>query len=349
MNILRILWVAITQVWGSILHSERGGTGLQKDQTALYLLDMYEAEREGEKLEDPKFQEIFSVVPNAKGAGDKSTQLLGTGRLDRHITENQDISFRAPVEGWAFYVRFWRYSDGLVLSKEAVEDVNPDKVRNILKDIAGTWGESLIFEKETFASTIFNSGGLTAGTFHFDGSHTGNTDPSGNLLYDNFPLFNLTGNARATKGEGTYFNAVAGLSLSPTNFETLYNRMTVSIAFNEQDRAVTNRADTLLVQSGADKFLAWRITKSELLPGTQMNDKNPFLGLVDHMDWRYLTESFYVGKKKHPKFQWHERQQPEIRFFRDETNKSYKASFDVRFGVMIKTFRAWVKGGGTFT
>ena len=326
------------------------GTGLQKDQTALYVLDMYKAEREGEKMVDAKYPQIFKVIPGAKGAGNKSTQLLGTGRLDRHTTENQDINFRAPAEGWSYYTRYWRFSDGLVLSKESVEDVNSEKVRDIVKDIANTWGESAAYEKETFAATAFNDGGDLLGSYVFNGSHTGNSDPSGNLLYDSKPLFNLTGNARKTKGGATYYNSVAGLTLSPSNFETLYNLYKVTMAFNEQDRPVENRPDTLLTESGAQFFLAQRICKSEQMPGGQLNDINTYKGLVEPMDWRFLSDSsaFYIGKKQHPKFQWHERQMPEIRFFRDETNKSYKASFDLRFGMWIKSFCVWAKGGGSF-
>ena len=282
-------------------------TGLQKDQTALYVLDMYKAEREGEKMVEMKYPDIYKVVPGAKGAGNKSTQLLGTGRLDRHTVENQDINFRAPVEGWSFYVRFWRFSDGLALSKEAVDDVNPEKVRDIVKDIANTWGESAAYEKETYAAYAFNEGGLTAGHFSFNGSHTGNTDGSGDLLYDSEPLFNLTGNTRTTKGGSTYFNAVASLTLTPANFETLYNRYKVSMAYNEQDRPVENRPDTLLTEAGSEYFKAWRICKSEKYPGVQLNDENPYRGLVDPMDWRFLSDSsaFYIGRRKHPKFQWH--------------------------------------------
>lgn len=326
-------------------------TGLTKDQTAIYLKDMYKAEREGEKTVDPMYGKIFKVeTKNITGGGDKRTQLLGTGRLDLHEVENQDINFRAPVEGWSFYCRYWRFSDGLSLSKEAVEDVNHDKVKDILRDIANTWGESCTYEKETFGARVFNNGGALAGDYVFNGTHTGNTDPSGNLLYDSKPLFNLTGNARTSKGGATYYNAIAGAALSVDNFQTLYELYTVSMAHNEQDFKISNTPDTLLTESGAQEFLAKRICQSESLPGGQMNDINPIKGLVTPMAWRFLSDSsaFYIGKKQHPKFIWRERQAPEIRFFRDETNKSYKASIDIRFGVWITTFRAWAKSGGTF-
>lgn len=326
--------------------------GLRADQVSLYLQDMYKAEWQSYMAEPTKHDKIFKVETAPKAPGNKSTQLLGLGRLTRHTSENQDINFRAPVEGWAYYCKYWTFSDGLVLSKEAVEDVGAaNKVKDLLKDLAATWGESVRFEKETFAATVFNDGGDLLGSYIFNGSHTGQTDPSGNLLYDSKPLFNLTGNARTSKGGGTYFNAVASLTLTPANFETLYNLFTVSMAFDEQDRVCTANADTLLTECGAQSFLAKRIlTTSQGLPGGQLNDKNVYEGLVQPMDWRYLSDSsaFYVGKKNHPKFQWHDRQTPDMRFFRDETNRSYKASIDIRFGVWVKDFRAWAKGGGSF-
>lgn len=325
--------------------------GLRNDQIALYLQDMYKAEWESYKAVPTKHDQIFKVVQAPKAPGTKSTQILGLGSLRRHTVENQDINFRSPVEGWAFYGRYWTFSDGLVISKEAAEDVNTSKVSNLLKELADTWGESVRYEKETFAARVFNRGGDLLGEYVFNGSHTGQTAPYGDMMYDNKPLFNVTGNSRTTKGGGTYFNSVAGLTLTPANFETIYNRMTVTIAFNEIDREIDNEPDTLLTESGANFFLAKRILKSSQgLPGTQLNDYNPYEGLVEPVFWRYLSDSgaFYVGKKQHKDFQWHDRQMPEIRFFRDETNRSYKASIDIRFGVFLKTFRAWCKGGGSF-
>lgn len=325
--------------------------GLKADQVSIYVNDMYKAEWQSYKRVPTKYDQIYAVVQAPKLAGNKSTQLLGLGRLERHTAENQDINFRAPVEGWSYYVRYWRFSDGVVLSKEAVEDTNSNKVGNLLKELAETWGDSRRFEMETFAALAFNSGGNLLGHYVFDGSHVGNSDASGLLLYDNFPLFNLTGNARKTKGGDTYFNAVAALTVTPGNFETLYNRFTVSIAFDELDREVENNPDTYLTESGADAFLAKRVLKSEKgMPGTELNDFNPYYDLCQPMSWRYLSDSraSYVGKRKHPKFQWHDRQLPEIRMFRDETNRAYKASTDTRWGIWVKDFRCWVKGGGTY-
>lgn len=326
---------------------------LRADQTAIYLNDMYKTDYESFRSEPTVYDKVYKIVTARKAPGDKHTQLLGAGNLTRHTVEGQDINFRSPVQGWTALCNYWRFSDGLIFTKEAVEDVNTEKVGNMLNGLADSWGESLRYEKETFAALAFNHGGDLLGEYIFNGSHTGNSDSSGDMLYDSEPLFNLTGNTRSTKGGGTYYNSISGLSLSPSTFEQLYNLYTVTIAFNEQDREITNTPDCLLTESGAQGFLAKRILKSTTgMPGTQLNDYNPYQGLCEPLEWRYLSDSsaFYVGKKRHKDFQFHERQTPEIEMFRDQNNKNYKVSYDVRFGAFFKvgSWRAWVKGGGSY-
>lgn len=324
--------------------------GLRADQTALYLKDMYKAERESYMQEPTQYDKVYKVVAGdmVKGAGDKQTQILGAGDLTRHKTENQDIVYKSPVQGWEFLVRYWTYSDGIAMSKEAVEDTV--KLGNLLKDLAATWGMSVRVTKETFAARPFNEGGVTAGDAIFNGSHTGNTDSSGDLAYDSYPLFNLTGNARSTKGGGTYYNAVASLALNPENFETIYNLMTKTNNRDERDRIVRMTPDTLLTEPGQDAFLADRIVGTSTgLPNGELNDKNPYYKIVTPMFWHYLTDgAWYVGKKQHPDFQFHERQGTEIRFFRDEINLSYKASVNIRIGAFIKNWRVWHRANGNY-
>ena len=323
--------------------------GLRADQLALYMQDMYKAERESYEEMPTMHDKVFKMVSVNKGAGDKVTQILGAGDLQRHTTEGQDINYKTPVQGWEFLVKYWTYSDGIALSKEAVEDTV--KLGNLLKELAATWGTSERVEKETLGSTVFNRGGDLAGEWVFNGTHTGNTDSSGDLLYDSYPLFNVTGNARSTKNGGTYYNSVASLSLTPANFETVYNLATATNNRDERDRIVKNPVDTLLVEPGAELFKARRIVETTNgLPSSQTNDKNVYEGIVSPMAWDYLDDSsaFYVGKKQSKDFQFRIRQKAELRFFRDENNLGYKASINLRMGILIKNWRVWHKGGGSY-
>ncbi len=320
--------------------------GVKLDNPSIYAKDMYKAAFEVREKADLMYPKIYKVVSGVKGGGDKNTQLLGLGDLDRHTVEGQDINFKSPSEGWSYYVKYWTFSGGLTLTFEATQD--NVKLGNFLKELAGTWEEASLHTKEEFAARVFNNGGTLLGDFIFDGSWINNADPSGKVLYDGEPLFNLTGNTRSTKGGATYYNSVAGLTISPANFQTIWVLHTATNNRTELDRPAPNSADTLLTRPGADALMARRILKSEQLPGGQMNDLNPYFELASPMKWDHLTEdAFYLGKRQHKDFQFHERQRALIDFFEDKTNKGMKASYIERYGILIKTFRAWTRAGGS--
>lgn len=322
--------------------------GIRDDSLSLYTKDLYKAVYQNYKEKPTKHNQIFMVKNDVTGAGDKEVQLLGPGRLTRHTVEGQDIIFKSPVDGWPYYVKYWTLSDGISLTKEAVEDTV--KLGNLIKQLAGMWGKQVRIAEEELGARVFNEGGNLAGdTYAFNGSHTGQTDPSGALMYDGFPLFNLTGRARSTKGGGTYFNSIAALTVTAANFQTLYDLHTATNNRDERDEICENPADTFLVESGADRWAAERIVDtSKGHPGGQLNDANVFYKIVDVIDWDYLSDGgFFIGKRQSPEFQFHKRQRPEIRFFRDENNRGYKVSIDIRQGVLLKDWRVWSRGGGT--
>lgn len=330
-----------------MLSNNRGTAGLTGDQIALYTKDMYEAARTKYAEKPVRYPEIYTVIPNVTGGGDKSTQILGAGELDEHTTEDQDIQFESPVQGWQYWVVYRTFSRGVPFSKNAVVDTV--KLGNLLKDYAGTWGKRVREKKEQDGAKPFNRGGYTDGDAIFDGSWGDETDVQGNKLYDGYPLFNLTGNPRSTKGGGTYFNAVTGLALDPDNFETIYNLATATNNRGEQDEVIENDVDTLLTRDGADHFQAKRILESELMPNGELNDINVYRNIVKPMKWSYLIDTaWYLGKARHPEWEWHERQKPEIRFYRREENRGYRATIDVRWGIKIKDWRAWHRAGGTY-
>lgn len=327
--------------------------GLRTDEISLYRKDMYKAEREGMKEKPTMYNKVFKVVSGSQvdGPGNKETQLLGPGALSRHTIEGQNINFSSPREGWTTLVRYWTYSAGLTFSFESIQDTR--KLGNKIKQLASMWGRELRVAKETLAARVFNEGGNLSGDFVFNGSHAGEIDASGDLLYDSEPLFNLTGNTRTTKGGGTYYNSVAGLTVTPANFETVYNLMTDTNAKDEEDRHCENEVDTVLTRPGANHFAFQRILTSERLAGGELNDVNPYIGLIKNIwKWSYLEAAeaaFFVGKAQHPSIEFHERMAPLMRFFDNNDNNGYKASTMSRFGIWLKAgaWRAWGRGGGT--
>lgn len=328
-------------------------SGLRADELSLYRKDLYKSEREGMKEKATMYNRVYKVVQGEEvdGPGDKETQLLGPGALTRHAVEGQNINFVSPREGWTTYVKYWAFSAGLTFSFEAIKDTR--KLGNKIKELAKMWGREVRVSKETFAARAFNNGGTLAGDFVFNGSHVGETDPSGNLLYDSIPLFNLTGNKRTTKGGGQYYNSVAGLAATPANFETVYNLMTDTNAKDEEDRDVENDVDTVLTRPGSKHFAFQRILKSQNLAGGQLNDINPYEGLIKNIwKWSYLSTSedaFFVGKAQHPAIEFRERMAPMMKFFDNNDNNGYKASTMTRWGTWFKTgsWRAWGRGNGS--
>lgn len=326
--------------------------GLTNDEVARFKADLFKVERERPLDIKPSYPEIMKVVTGLKGAGDKYTQLLGPGRLTRHTVENQDINFKSPAQAWTSLVKYDRYSAGLVFSKEAV--VDNMKLGNVLTDLAEQWVDYGLIAKEELCARYFNHGGDTSGDWLFLGTFLDETDSSGLLPYDSAPMFNLTGNKRTTKGGGTFYSSVASLTMNADDFETLYNLATATNNRGEENEVKRNPVNTILCLPGSDKFKAERIvntTREAGLPGTQLNDLNPYYGIVDKIiDFDYLDSDggFFVGRRQDERIEFRERQSQETDFFRDHTNKSYKASVDMRFKIFVKplAWRAWVRGGG---
>jgi hypothetical protein len=335
-----------------LLFNIRGAVGLRGDQTNVYIKDMYKVAYDVREEKDPKYSKIFAVKSgkDVTGAGTKETQLLGADELDAETTEGSDISFVSPIQGWVFYGKYLTYKKGVKFSFQSIED--DVKLGNLLNAYAKTWADRTIVAKETLAAAVFNNGGDLSGNAVFDGTHVGNTAVYANLVYDGYPMFNLTGNARSSKGGGTYYNAVSGLTVTAANFETLYNLITATNNRDEQDIIRANPVDTVLTQPGSDAFAMEKILNTTRgLPGGQLNDLNPYYGIIDmHVAWDYLTVSncFYIGKRNDDGLQFHERQEPTFRYFRDERNLTYNASVHTRFGVFIKDWRKWGRGGGSY-
>jgi hypothetical protein len=324
--------------------------GIMGDNKKLMVLEGYKSYFEKYKMLDPGYSKIYKVTPAKGGDGYKETMHLGPGKPSERTNENDKITFRSPVQAWTAQVKYREYTDGISLGKRIQQ--NNVKVKNLMKKYCALWADKSLQEKEGVAATVFNEGGDTSGNSVFDGSFTDNADASGDLLYDSKPMFNLTGNARRIYSQttGTYYNAVTGLSLTPTNFETIYDLVTVTNAVDERGDKIDFPADTLLTESGAQHRIARRIVETDGLPFSQNNDINPYKGIVTAMSWRYLDDNsaFYIGKRQHDDFQFHQRQVPEIRYFRNEETLGYCASFNEEYGIFIKNFRVWGRGGGTY-
>ena len=321
-----------------------GGTRL--DIKAAMVKDMYGIAFDTFDKEAPMCSTIYSMVYNNEGAGEKETQMLGADELIERDAENQHINFSSPREGWVKYCRYRTFHTVLTLSDDEVDD--DVKLGNILNKYAKTWSVRDIQKRETIGAQPFNNGGTVLGHTVFDGSHTDQADTYPLLMFDGVCMFNLSANENTHKGGGTYVYSVAALTLTPDNFSTIYNLIHVTNARDELDIIVNFPVDTLLTESGSAHETAKRILESDHMAFSDINDKNIFKGLVDPLEWRYLTDTgaFYIGKRQHEDFQFRERKRPQIRYFIDEHDLSHNASYKMRFGIWIKQ-RVWARGGGS--
>ena len=310
--------------------------------TELMTRDMYGWFMESYDQLQPVYPQIFDVKPLV-GAYAQETAGIGLGQLSER-SEGNDIVASNPLEGYTVIGKARTFSDSFYLTMEFVEDATPEKMASTMQGFAGTWASGVVNTKETFAAKFFNYGGYTSGRHDtFDNTITGViTDSSGDLIYTGKPFFALTANNHPAKDGSTYFNSLGALSLTGTNLQTAYNRMTNSNNYDERGEKIALRPDTLLIPP-ALRFTAKTILDSELLPGGANNDINTSQNLVSPIEWQYLTDTngWFVGSRGKG-LTFLERKAPIIDFYQDELSKKYYATIDARFGGMVTNWRHWV-------
>jgi hypothetical protein len=289
----------------------------------------------------PVYPQIFQVEQMASGY-DQTTTGLGLGQLSERKEGDQIISSNL-LEGYTAVCKARTFSDSYWMTMEFVEDTPAEKIANILRGYAQTWGEGVVATKEAFAAKFFIHGAKTAGHDVFDNTITGVvTDPSGDLIYDGKPFFAASGNNHPAKDGSTYYNSLGALNLSAANIETAYTLMTTTNNRNERGEIIQIMPDTLLIPP-ALHFSAKTILESELLPGGANNDKNVVQNLVQPIEWQYLTDTnAWILGKRQKGLKFYERKAPVIDFYQDEKDKKFYATIDTRFGAVVDNWRYWV-------
>lgn len=308
--------------------------------------DMYAWFLERYDTFNPVYPQIFQVEQMQSGF-DQMTSGLGLGKLTER-KEGDEIVASNLLEGFTVVCKARTFSDSYWMTMEFVEDTPPEKIANILRGYASTWGEGVISTKEAFAAKFFNYGFYTSGHATFNNSITGVvTDASGDLIYDGKPFFAASGNNHPAKNGSTYYNSLGALALSEANLKTAYTLMTVTNNRNEKGEIVQIMPDTLLIP-GNLHFTAKTLLESEQSVGNANNDKNAVQNLVAPIEWQYLTDTdaWFLGKKQKG-LKFYERKSPVIDFYQDEKDKKYYATIDTRFGAVVDNFRYWVGANGS--
>ncbi len=311
--------------------------------TELFQKDMYGYFFESYDQLPTVYDKIFDVK-RSNTAFEKETVAVGMGALSE-LAEDAPIVYSNPIEGFTVSCKMREFGDGFKLSANFVADTPPEKISNVVMELAGTWQEKVIQGKETFAARFFNEGGFTAGSSVFNNSlGTLNNDPTGNLCYDGKPFFNLTGNRRkAYAHTTTYYNGLAS-ALSSDNLQTAYTLMTGTNNRDERGGKIALMPDVLVIPP-ALKFTADSILNSTAIisASAEKGDKNVAEGLVKPIVWQYLTDAdaWFLGKAKKG-LVWYERQTPVIDVYIDDLTKAYHVDIRTRYGAVMKNWRYWV-------
>ena len=299
---------------------------------------MYKYFDEGEAYSEykPKYPEILAIE-KSDSAREQGTSIIGVGRLTE-TNEGEDAPVSNPLEGFTTFGKNRTFKDRLIITLEAQDD--HQRIEDMLRHMAKEWGRQWPETQDDLAAKVYLYGGYTAGHNVFNNDLPGfAATGTGSLCYDNKPFFNLSGNTRASKGGGTYYNGAA-LDLTVANFKTQWDLMTVTNAKNEKDLDEVIEPDTLIVGGGAIVWTARTLLESTLIPGSTANDKNLLNSIVNLVVWRKITDTDFwclTKVKKGKVFQ--ERRGATVDFFEDKRSGNWEAVIIARAGVRIDNFR----------
>jgi len=297
-------------------------------------------------LEQREYEQEKSVVPlicdikTTNAAWEQSTTVISSSDLEQ-FNEGEEIPSTGLKEGYTTYCGIKKFGKKLAATREVSKDIQ--RLEHWVEDITKQFMVDAQRTKDKFVAKHFNYGGYTSGHSIFNQTLENGlfTDPSGDYIYDGKPFFNLSGNTRSSKGGGTYYNGVA-LDLNDANFRTLWQLITRTNAYNEDDTEVAITPDIILVPTGEMKFKADEVLKSSKNPYSAENRINPIQDLVKPISWRYLsdTDAWFIGCAKKGLI-FYQSEEPEIDFWYDHKHQVYYYSIVERYGLMIKNWRFW--------
>lgn len=285
------------------------------------------------------YQEIFAEE-DMSGAYVQETSAVGLNDL-KEKPESEPLQEDTPMEGYPIYGKCRTFGSKVSWSMELYED---SQVEGLFQKTVQSWARSVPRTKDRWYSNFFNYGGYTAGNDIFNNSIPDIvTDPSGNLIYDSKPLFNLSGNTRKSKKGGTYYNGFA-LDLDASNLLHVYKHMTQTNNRDEKDDEIILEPDTLLVPSSL-KFTAQELLQYENQFTTNFlmevsKPLNLLKGKLDIIVWPRLSDSdawFLLCRKQGLKAM--NRMSDQIDFYRDPDTKAYIATIVVRWGGYANNWR----------
>lgn len=310
-----------------------------------YIEDAYPWMWEGYGQVKGKIDVIFDVKNDLEGVYDQATTGIAMGQLQQMSSYDAAPTIRRPSEGFTSYCQLLEFKDEFQLGKVEVERFPKNKVRNLAKDAITSWGYKLKTTEETHAAKLFTRGGYTAGDDSFNAVIPGlGSFVTNGLAYDAKPFFNRSDNTRTSKGGGTYYNAINS-DLNVANFATLHDLVFSTNAKDERDELIdtSTAGRKILLTPTVLRDEAFSVLKDPILAGATNDQGNPWKGLADHEDWRFLdgnVNTWYLGIAKKG-ICFYRGGKPEIAPYRDPHTGAYGATIAALIGFMGKNWRYW--------
>lgn len=264
----------------------------------------------------------FCKVQTSDKAYEQSQFLAGLG-LAILKREGEKKTYTEPVQGGTKRVIHDTYALAWACTKEMLADDQYGKIRQI----PGELMPSMKYVVEQTAANILNLGFTTVTTV------------------DGGTLFN-TAHALLGPEGGTQSNQHATNStLSQTALQDVH--ILGSNFKNERNQKRALRYDTLHIPPEL-QWVAAKILKSDLEPGTGNNDVNVTKGLMDIMIHNFFTSTtaWFCSSKNtnYIKFYW--RQKPALESADEFDTGGTKHSIDARFSAVAEHYAGWAGSTG---
>lgn len=264
----------------------------------------------------------FLQMETSDSAYEEYQKFAGIGGA-RRKAEGNPIEYDDPIQGGSKRAIHETYALGWIVTKEMKAD---DKY-GLIKQIPGEFAQSMRHVMEQTGANLLNLGFTTATTV--DGVSFFNTA---------HPLLGPEGGTLSNRHASN-----AGLSQT-----ALQDMMIIGENYTD-DRGIKRHCKpTDLWIAPENQWIAKKILKSTLEPGTGNNDINVTEDIVKLHILHYLTSStaWFLSTKGKNKAKFYTRQKPVIESADDFDTKGAKHSVDARFSAVADEFYGWFGSTG---
>lgn len=243
----------------------------------------------------PDYIPMIYNVENSKKAQEFTHGVGNMGLMDEWESSGNQVSYETVNQGFKATYTHKKYSKGLKLERELMDDALYPEVKKRVK----TLSDSLYYTRQYHAALPFNNATSFVG-------------PDG-------VAFASASHPVAPGSSSVWSNYDASLALNAENVETIRNLM---VAWeDDKGNILAVNPDTLIVPPALRKA-AKVVADTDKEPDTADNNVNIWKGEVDVIEWKFLTNSsrwFFVDSQRMKTFlTWYQRRKGQL-----ESEKSF--------------------------